>query len=144
WGSSLFRRALGEVAEGVRSAAEGDLRDLIVWARLPMPLFNPRLLVGPEFLAMPDCWWPESGVAAEADSRAWHFSPGDWEQTVALHPRMGPPGILVPHSPPRQIVSRREQVANIIRRALAGGQKLPKIRTTPADQRNALAVGRQS
>ena len=144
WGSSLFRRALGEVAEGVRSAAEGDLRDLIVWARLPMPLFNPRLLVGPEFLAMPDCWWPESGVAAEADSRAWHFSPGDWEQTMARHARMSAHGIVVLHFPPRQIRYQREQVANIIRRALAAGRKLPQIRTIPADQRNALAVGRQS
>ena len=101
WGSSLFRRALTEVAEGIRSAAEGDLRDLIVRARLPMPLFNPRLLVGPEFLAIPDCWWPESGVAAEADSRAWHFSPHDWEQTMARHARMSAYGIVVLHFPPR-------------------------------------------
>ena len=68
WGSGLFRTALAEVAEGVRSAIEADLRDLIRWARLPTPLYNPRLLVGDEFLAVPDCWWPESGVAGEADS----------------------------------------------------------------------------
>ena len=49
----------------------------LVRARLPVPLFNPRLFVGSEFLAMPDCWWPELVVAAEADSRAWHFSPRD-------------------------------------------------------------------
>ena len=73
-GSGLFRRALAEVAEGIRSAVEGDLRDLIRWARLPTPLYNPRLLVKGEFLAMPDCWWPESGVAGEADSRLALFS----------------------------------------------------------------------
>ena len=144
WGSSLFRRALTEVAEGIRSAAEGDLRDLIVRARLPMPLFNPRLLVGPEFLAIPDCWWPESGVAAEADSRAWHFSPHDWEQTMARHARMSAHGIVVLHFPPRQIRYQRDHVANIIRRALAAGRKLPQIRTIPADQSNALAVDRQA
>jgi len=144
WGSSLFRRALTEVAEGIRSTAEGDLRDLIVRARLPMPLFNPRLLVGPEFLAMPDCWWPESGVAAEADSRAWHFSPRDWEQTMARHARMSAHGIVVLHFPPRQIRYQRDHVANIIRQALAAGRKLPQITTINADQRNALAADRQT
>jgi len=143
WGSSLFRQALAEVAEGIRSVAEGDLRDLIVRARLPMPLFNPRLFVGEEFLAMPDCWWPELGVAAEADSRAWHFSPRDWEQTMARHARMSAHGIVVLHFPPRQIRYQREQVANIIRRALAAGRQLPQIRTIPADQSNHLAVRRR-
>jgi len=142
WGSSLFRRALTEVAEGIRSAAEGDLRDLIVRAGLPMPLFNPRLLVGQDFLAMPDCWWPESGVAAEADSRAWHFSPDDWEQTMARHARMSAHGIVVLHFPPRQIRYKRQQVASIIRQALAAGRQLPQIRTIPADQSEALALSR--
>jgi hypothetical protein len=58
-GSALLRQGLAEVAEGVRSAVEGDLRALIVKARLPTPMFNPRLIVGGEFLAQPDCWWPE-------------------------------------------------------------------------------------
>ena len=39
-GSAMFRSVLGEVAEGIRSTAEGDLRDLIKAARLPIPLFN--------------------------------------------------------------------------------------------------------
>jgi hypothetical protein len=129
WGSARLRLVLAEVAEGIRSAVEGDLRDLIVRARLPMPLFNPRLFVGAEFLAMPDCWWPELGVAAEADSRAWHFSPRDWEQTTARHARMSAHGIVVLHFPPRRIRYQRAEVANEIRRALASGRKLPQIQT---------------
>jgi hypothetical protein len=132
-GSGLLRRALAEVADGVRSVAEADLRDLIRRAHLPTPLYNPRLLVDGEFLAMPDCWWPESGVAGEADSRAWHFSPRDWEQTMARHARMSSHGIVVLHFPPKQIRYQRNQVANIIRRALAAGRELPQIRTIPAD-----------
>jgi len=143
-GSALLRRALAEVAEGVRSVAEADLRELIRWARLPTPLYNPRLIVGGEFLAAPDCWWPESGVAGEADSRAWHFSPRDWEETMARHARMSAQGIVVLHFPPRQIRSQRREVADIIRRALAAGHKLPKIRTIPADQSDAMAGGRRS
>lgn len=140
-GSALLRQALAEVAEGVRSVAEADLRDLIRWAHLPTPLYNPRLFVGGEFLAMPDCWWPEFGVAAEADSRAWHFSPRDWEQTTARHARMSAHGIVVLHFPPKQIRYQRKEVANIIGRALAVGRKLPQIRTIPADQGQALARG---
>lgn len=143
WGSGLFRRALAEVAEGIRSAVEGDLRDLIRWARLPTPLYNPRLLVDGEFLAMPDCWWPESGVAGEADSRAWHFSPRDWEKTLARHARMSSHGIIVLHITTYRIRSKRREVADEIRQALAAGRKLPKIKTIPADQRDALTPGRR-
>jgi hypothetical protein len=132
--SALLRRALAEVAEGVRSAAEADLRDLIVRARLPMPMFNPRLIVDGEFLAKPDSWWPESGVAGEADSRAWHFLPRDWEQTMARHARMSAHGIVVLHFSPRQIRHQRDQVANIIRQALASGRELPHIRAISSAQ----------
>jgi len=140
-GSGLFRRALAEVAEGIRSAVEGDLRDLIRWARLPTPLYNPRLLVNGEFLAMPDCWWPESGVAGEADSRAWHISPDDWEQTLARHARMSAHGIIVLHLTSQRIRFKRREVAEDIRRALAAGHHLPQIRTISADRSGALAVG---
>ena len=54
----------------MRSVAEGDFRLLIRQARLPEPLFNPRLYAGTAFIAVPDAWWPEAGVAAEVESRA--------------------------------------------------------------------------
>jgi hypothetical protein len=143
-GSGLFRRALAEVTEGIRSAIEGDLRDLIRWARLPTPLYNPRLLVDGKFLAMPDCRWPESGVAGEADSRTWHFSPDDWEQTLARHARMSAHGIIVLHLTSQRIRYRRREVADEIRRALTAGRRLPQIRTISASQSDALATGRRT
>ena len=132
-GSALLRQALAEVADGIRSAAEGDLRDLIVWAHLPMPVFNPRLIVAGQFLAKPDCWWPESGVAAEADSRAWHLSPRDWEYTQARHARMSAHGIIVLHFAPARIRANRREVADTIRKALAAGtgRSLPQIQALP-------------
>jgi hypothetical protein len=131
-GSSCFRRVLAEVGDGIRSVAEADLRDLIEWARLPAPLYNPSLFVGREFLATPDCWWPDSGVAAEVDSRAWHLSPRDWEETMARHARMSAQGIVVLHFSPRQIKRNRNEVAANIRNALAVGRPLPRIRALPA------------
>jgi hypothetical protein len=132
--SALLRQALAEVAEGVRSVAEADLRALIVKARLPTPMFNPRLIVDGEFLAKPDCWWPASGVAGEADSQAWHFSPHDWEATMARHARMSAHGIIVLHFAPKQIRYQREQVASMIRQALASGRELPHIRAISSAQ----------
>jgi hypothetical protein len=62
-GSALFREALTDVADGIRSAAEADLKDLLVKSRLPMPLFNASVYDGDTFIAKPDAWWPELGVA---------------------------------------------------------------------------------
>jgi hypothetical protein len=121
-GSAGLRAALGEVAEGVRSTAESDLLHLIRRARLPVPMLNPLLYVGEEFLACPDAWWPEAGVAAEVDSRAWHLSPADWEQTMARHARMSSRGIIVLHYPPRRIRTEAREVAAEIGVALEAGR----------------------
>jgi len=133
-GSAGLRRALADVADGVRSAAEGDLLDLIRRTRLPMPLLNPFLYVEGKFLARPDAWWPEAGVAVEVDSREWHLSPAAWEQTMARHGRMSSLGIIVLHYPPSRIRSAGEQVAAEIRAALATGRSrsLPAVTEMPA------------
>jgi hypothetical protein len=132
--SALFRFVLGEVTQGVRSGPETDLMDLIKRGRLPMPLFNPRLLYGDEFIASPDAWWPQAGVAAEADSREWHLSPEGWEQTMRRHVRMTALGILVLHFTPRQIKEEPQEVLSAIRAALEArrGQPGPRVRTVPA------------
>jgi hypothetical protein len=136
-GSALLRRALAEVSDGARSAAEADLLTLIRQSHLPEPLYNPRLFVGKDFLASPDAWWPHSGVAVEVDSRAWHLSPADWERTLARHARMTSEGILVLHFPPGRLRKDRRAVVAEVRSALARSSgPLPHIRTVP----NALAV----
>jgi peptidoglycan/xylan/chitin deacetylase (PgdA/CDA1 family) len=121
-GSALLRRALAEVADGIRSSAEGDLRDLIKRAGLPVPLFNARLFADGRLIAVADCWWPDAGVAAEVDSREWHFSPRDWEQTMRRHEAMGAHGIITLHFTPRRIRQEPGTVAKAIRDALAAGQ----------------------
>lgn len=139
-GSALLRIALEEVADGVRSAAEADLLLLVRLEHLPMPLFNPRLYVAGEFLAMPDAWWPEAGLVVEVDSREWHLSPADWERTMLRHGRMTAQGILLLHYAPRRIRYDRQAVAAEIRAAYARGlaRQLPQIETRPS----AVALGR--
>jgi len=125
--SSWLREALAEVADGVGSVAEGDLRKLIIRAGLPMPMFNPRLFVGEEFLSKPDAWWPDAGVAAEVDSREWHLSPEDWERTLARHARMIGYGILVLHFTPHQVRTQPDWVVAEIRSALGAGRQRPAL-----------------
>jgi hypothetical protein len=133
-GSAAFRRALAEVADGVRSVSEAEFRDLIKRAGLPMPMFNARLYSGDVLLAVADAWWPDAGVAAEVDSREWHLSPEDWERTMRRHARMTAEGILVLHFTPRQISAERAQVISTLRAALetprAAGR--PRVRALPA------------
>jgi hypothetical protein len=132
-GSAMFRSVLAEVAEGVRSTAEGDLRDLIVTAQLPMPLFNPSLYEGDVFLGRPDAWWPDAGVAGEVDSREWHLSPADWDRTRRRQSLMGAAGIIPLHFSPREIRRESALVVQRIQDALIRGLARPPlpIRTIP-------------
>jgi hypothetical protein len=132
-GSAMFRSVLAEVADGIRSTAEGDLRDVIRTGRLPTPLFNPSLYDGDFFLGKPDGWWPDAGVAGEVDSRAWHLSPEDWDRTRRRHDRMAAAGIIVLHFSPAQIRSEPAEVAQMIKGALKRGLSRPPlpIRTIP-------------
>ena len=134
-GSALLRQALAEVADGVRSTAEADLHALLQRSRLPMPMFNPRLFHGRQFIAQPDAWWPGFGVAVEVESREWHLSPADWERTLQRDAEMSKHGIIVLHFTPRQIRTQPRTVVATIREALsaADGRPALPLRALPAN-----------
>jgi hypothetical protein len=136
-GSALFREALADVADGIRSVAEADLKDLLAKARIPMPLFNPELY-GKDgtFIARPDAWWPELGIAIEVDSREWHLSPQDHADTLARGRRMAKYQIVVLRFTPRQLRDERATVIKDIRAALEGarGRTPLALRTIPASE----------
>lgn len=117
-GSAFFRAALEEVADGIRSISEAELKELILRGGLPEPMFNPKLYCGEEFVAKPDAWWPDLAVAAEADSKEWHLLPAHWEETMRRHARMTALGILVLHFTPRQIRQQPDYVLAAIKSAL--------------------------
>ena len=135
-GSVLFREALADVTDGIRSAAEGDLRDLLARSGLPMPLFNPWLYdEHGNFVARPDAWWPKLGIAVEVDSREWHTSPEDHAKTLTRGRRMARNQIVVLRFTPRQIRSQPAEVIKDIKAALDGahGRPLTKLKTIPAN-----------
>jgi hypothetical protein len=132
-GSKLLREALADVADGIRSAAEGDLKDLLAKSGLPMPLFNASLYdKNGTFIARPDAWWPDKGVAVEVDSQEWHLSPHDHTRTLERQRRMGKRGILVLPFTPREIRTQPADVINTIRHALETGRLPQNVQTRAA------------
>jgi hypothetical protein len=135
-GSTLFREALAEVDDGVRSVAEADARLLILRSDLPKPMFNARLYdADGVFIATVDAWWQEAGVAAEVDSRAYHLGAEDQDRTTERHDRLIAHGIFPLHFPPKRIRTDGPGVISDIRSAIAKGLARPPLPITalPSD-----------
>lgn len=127
-GSSLIRLVLGEVIDGVRSAAEADFMRLMARARIPKPMFNARLYtLDGSFIAMVDAWWEEAGVAAEVDSRAYHLSAVAQDRDRDRHDRLIAHGVLLLHFSPRRIRLEGDQVLRDIQGAIANGLRRPRL-----------------
>jgi hypothetical protein len=127
-GSALFREALSEVAVGIRSAPEAELRNLIIKARLPLPMFNPSLyLANGTFIARPDAWWPEAGVAIEVDSKRWHFWEDDWERTMDRHSDLGQYSIVTLHFTPYKLRNEQADVVRRMTNAYNSGIQRPRL-----------------
>jgi hypothetical protein len=135
-GATLFRDALAEIGDGVRSVAEADCRILILSSDLPRPMFNARLFdANGVFIATVDGRRPEAGVAAEVDSRAYHLSADDQDRTTERHDRLLAYGILPLHFPPKRIKADPVGVINDLRSAIEQGSRRPPLPITalPAD-----------
>lgn len=130
-GSRSFREALAEIATGIRSVAEKDLKQIIDGSDLEKPMYNPRLYLFDgetfTFLGMPDAWWQRAGVAAEADSLQYHLRARDHADTVARHNRMEAAGIHMLHFQPKNIKPERRQNLCALRDAIATGAARPEL-----------------
>ncbi|MGW2041982.1 hypothetical protein [Streptomyces virginiae] len=124
------RTAAAELVAGVRSIAEGRARDALSATDLPAPLWNARLH-GPDgsFLASPDAYWPEEGVALEIDSAEYHYSRDSWQATLRRRLRMEARGVLVVSTTPGIL---REEPAHLIA-ALRALLALGAVRPAPPE-----------
>ncbi len=133
--SALFREALAEVGDGVRSVAEADFRILILRSGLPRPVFNARLFDADGiFIATVDAWWPEAGVAAEIDSRAYHLAAADQDRTTERHDRLAAHGILTLHFPPRRVKTDPPGIVSELQSAIDKGLARPRLPITAVPQ----------
>ena len=121
-GSLLLRLVLAEVADGVHSVAEAQLRRLLRSTDLPQPRWNADLKdAGGKFVARPDAFWAEAGLIVEVQSREWHLSPQDWGATMRRTNRLSRLGYDVQQVAPSRISSEPTVVLDEIRAAYAAG-----------------------
>jgi hypothetical protein len=133
--SALFREALTEVGDGVRSVAEADFRMLVLRSGLPRPVFNAQLFDADGiFIAAVDAWWQEAGVAAEIDSRAYHLAAADQDRTTERHDRLAAHGILTLHFPPRRVKTDAPGIVSELQSAIDKGLARPRLPITAVPQ----------
>ncbi|MFF8268824.1 hypothetical protein ACF059_15690 [Streptomyces sp. NPDC016562] len=116
------RAAAAELTAGVRSIAEGRARDALALTDLPAPLWNARLHA-PDgaFLASPDAYWPDEGVALEVDSAEYHYTRDSWQATLHRRLRLESHGVLVASTTPAILRDRPADVIGALRALLALG-----------------------
>ncbi len=130
--TAVLRDVLGEGAAGTRSVPEAELRRLVMNTQLPEPLWNPRLeTLSGEFIAEPDAYFEELGLAVEVDSRKYHFENSDhYVNTWVRHRRYAEHGIAVLRLMPTEI---RLKPASVIASLEATaktqqGRPIPRVR----------------
>ncbi|MGH3169385.1 MAG: hypothetical protein ACRDN0_26325, partial [Trebonia sp.] len=125
---SLLRIVLEELATGIRSHAENNLRRLISQAKVPQPMYNAKLYtLDGVFIAMVDAWWGKVGVAAEADSRAYHIDHRAQDKDRNRHDRMIAHGIFPLHFSPYRIDNEGSSVLGEITDSLGYGGERPRL-----------------
>ncbi|MFJ4774853.1 hypothetical protein [Streptomyces sp. NPDC088762] len=123
-----IRAAAAELLAGIRSIAEARARDALTATDLPTPLWNARLHT-PDgtFLASPDAYWPDEGVALEIDSAEYHYTRDAWHATLRRRLRLESHGILVVSATPSMIRDTPTEVLAALRTLLT----LSASRPTP-------------
>jgi hypothetical protein len=116
-GSALLRHVVDEVAAGVRSAPEAELRALLSRSALLPPIrWNPRLRFPDGMTLSPDGWIAESAVALEVDSREYHLGPEGWERTMRRHNALAAADVLTLHLSPARLRSDPRGVVDLVER----------------------------
>lgn len=126
-GSRLFRAALAELGEDIRSRAESDLKARVERCDLDKPMYNARLyLPDGTFLGMVDEWWPRAGVGLEVDSRQYHMSRKEHSETTDRHNRIEAAGARLLHVLPADVKEKwKPAIYENIRDAIASGKRRP-------------------
>jgi hypothetical protein len=114
-GSALLRRVVDEVAAGVRSAPEAELRELLSRSAVLPPIrWNPRLRLPDGTTLSPDGWIAESAVALEVDSREYHLGPESWERTMRRHNALAAADVLTLHLTPARLRADPRGVLDLV------------------------------
>ncbi|MFK0255680.1 hypothetical protein [Streptomyces sp. NPDC090445] len=141
-----IRTAAAELLAGVRSPAEARAREALAATDpdFPGPLWNARLYT-PDgaFLASPDAYWPDEGVALEIDSAEYHYTRDAWQATLRRRLRLESHGILVISATPSMIRDTPHEVTRALRTllTLAATRPTPPTATARGHQQLEFPLG---
>ena len=103
-GSAMPRQILGELGGNAHSKAEIDAQRVYARSGLPPMVFNRDLEdVEGNFVARPDGWLDDVGLAWEIDSLRHHLSVPDHEATVRRRAQLRRRGAIVVETLPRDL-----------------------------------------
>lgn len=144
-GRPAIRSAASELLVSVRSVAEARARDTLTATDLPTPLWNARLHT-PDgtFLASPDAYWPDEGVALEIDSAEYHYTRDAWHATLRRRLRLESHGVLVVSATPSMIRDTPTEVIAALRTLLTLTTPRPHPPTATARGHQQLFLPLQS
>lgn len=124
--SHVAKAVLAEIAAGVRSAAEGRSREILLRSGLPRPVWGNELLTASgEFLLQPDAYWPAFGVALEIDSMLWHSTPEQLRRTQARQRLYAAHGVVLITIAPADVDADPAGFVRLVERTLAAANPGP-------------------
>jgi hypothetical protein len=133
-GSGLLRRALDDVLDGARSITEAEAVDALRWAAVPAFELNVEVKDATgRLVAKTDVLFRELRAIAEIDSRTFHFSEDDWENTLDRHNLLTRGGLALEHYSPRTIRSNPKAWATEVEFWLRGRAQELGLPYVPGD-----------
>ena len=129
-GTSVPREVLRDILGGARSVAEIDA--MRVWERTGLPAlhWNRELFdTDGRFIARPDGWCAEVGLAWEIDSYEFHFGKTDYARTLHRNTAYAANGIAVVQTLPNRLRTEPDAVVAELRAAYqaAAGRTRPQV-----------------
>lgn len=133
-GSAHFRTSVRHLLAGVRSGPEGALRTLVEGAGLSHVRWN-ITVVAPtgEYVADPDAWCDDVGLALEVDSQEYHGFGHGLRRTIARNARYARHGVLAFPVMPERLRQHPEDVRRELLQAhaAAAARPRPDVRIVP-------------
>jgi hypothetical protein len=135
-GTARVRLVVAELEDGVRSVPEAWARSLVATIpELPPMMWNPRLVLEDgTWLADPDGWLDDVGLAWEIHSFRYHADPAAFDDTMRRQARMTGREVHVVAHTPRQLREERAQVRADLLAGYAAASRRPRpaVRAHPA------------
>ena len=130
-GTAIPRQVLREVAEGVRSAAELQAKQLWKKAGLPEARWNVVIRrADGSLVGRADCWVDEVALVWEIESTEWHLDPAAHEYTVERAACFTAAGAVYLATKPRKIMTDPHAVAATLRAAYEQALRRPRPELT--------------